>query len=175
MPLRPSPPPLARVVQGALLLAVTLWFEGRPSWSQVADVARPDAQGDFRSVAVIGPRGSYGQRLWLVVDRDPQGLRCRDGNGLSLIALRPGAVLETASGAASLFLLQGKPYLKVRVEPVDLLEDARQEGRGTATACLVRANSAYIAPIHPDSLAKFNATPRSATPHQTLPRQTTPR
>lgn len=152
-----------------MLLASALLSEGRPGWSQVADVAVPDAQGDFRSIAVPGPRGSYAQRLWLVVDRDPRGLRCRDGGGRSLIALRPGAVLESASVAANLFVLQGKPYLKVRVEPVDLLEDARQEGRGLAAACLVRANSAFIAPIHPDSLAKFIAAPRPATPHRIPP------
>lgn len=121
--------------------------------SQVADVVHPDPQGDFPSVMVAGPRGQYQQRFWLVVDRDPRGLWCRDVQGRPLIALRRGAVVETG-GASPVFFNLGKSYLRVRVKPVDVLYDGRLKGRGTATSCVVRANTSFLAPIHPDSLER---------------------
>lgn len=122
-----------------------------PSWSQVADVVHPDAQGDFPSVMVAGPRGQYQQRFWLVVDRDPRGLWCRDAKGLPLIAIRRGAVVETDE-ISPVLLNEGKSYLRVRIKPVDVLYDARMRGRGKATTCVVRANTSFLAPIHPDSM-----------------------
>ncbi|MEB3325869.1 MAG: hypothetical protein VKM17_11125 [Cyanobacteriota bacterium] len=124
-----------------------------PARSQVADVVHPDPQGDFPSLRLVGPRGQYGQRFWLVVDRDPRGLWCRDGQGRPLIALRRGAVLETDE-TDPVILRLGKAYLRVRVKPVDVLYDARLKDRGTATICEVRANSSFLAPIHPDSLER---------------------
>jgi len=123
------------------------------AWSQVADVVHPDPQGDFPSVMVDGPRGQYRQRFWLVVDRDPRGLWCRDAQGRALIALRRGAVVQTDETSPVLFN-QGKSYLRVRVKPVDVLYDARLRERGTATTCVVRANTSFLAPIHPDSLER---------------------
>jgi len=121
--------------------------------SQVADVVHPDPQGDFPSVMVTGPRGQYRQRFWLVVDRDPRGLWCRDVQGRPLIALRRGAVVETV-GASPVFFNLGKSYLRVHVKPVDVFYDGRLKDPGTATSCVVRANTSFLAPIHPDSLER---------------------
>lgn len=122
--------------------------------AQVADVVRPDAQGEFKAIRIDGPRGSSPQRFWLVVDRDPRGLLCRDERGLARIALRYGAVVELEQPEQQLapLLLQGKPYLLVAAKPVDILHDARFMDRGRASSCRVRANSAYLAPIQMESM-----------------------
>lgn len=123
--------------------------------AQSADVIRPAADGDFRSLEIPGNRGTYRQRFWLVVDRDPRGLWCRDITGRPSIALKTGSVIETDSlsfPATPLQLWEGKAYLNVRVKPVDILYDARLRGRGRGAICLVRANSSFIAPINPDSM-----------------------
>jgi hypothetical protein len=123
--------------------------------AQSADVIRPAADGDFRILEIPGSRGSYQQRFWLVVDRDPRGLWCRDSNGRPSISLKNGSVIETderSFPATPLQLREGKAYLHVRIKPVDILYDARLRGRGNATTCLVRANSSFIAPINPASM-----------------------
>jgi len=123
--------------------------------AQSAEVIRPAADGDFRSIEIPGNRGSYRQRFWLVVDRDPRGLWCRDITGRPSIALKTGSVIETderSFPATPLQLREGKAYLHVQVKPVDILYDARLRGRGKPAICLVRANSSFIAPINPDSL-----------------------
>lgn len=123
--------------------------------AQSAEVIRPAADGDFRILDIPGNRGSYRQRFWLVVDRDPRGLWCRDITGRPSIALKTGSVIETdepSFPATPLQLREGKAYLNVRIKPVDILYDARLRGRGRAALCLVRANSSFIAPINPDSL-----------------------
>jgi hypothetical protein len=130
--------------------------------AQSADVVRPDGQGDFRTVSVAGARGTYPQRFWLVVDRDPRGLRCRDRSWRAWIALRYGAVLSLASpDSAGLqpLLVQGKPYVWVDVKPIDLLYDVRFKDRGKAAVCAVRANSSFIAPIQPESLQQVQIRP----------------
>lgn len=123
-----------------------------PAHAQVAEVVAPTPQGDFTTVEIPGARGTYRQRFWLVVDRDPRGLWCRDARGRDLIALRRGAVVETAEATQPLMIDQNKPYLKVKIKPTDLLHDARHRGRGHATSCVVRANTSFLAPINPDSL-----------------------
>jgi hypothetical protein len=42
----------------------------------------------------------------------------------------------------------------VRIKPVDILYDARVSELGTATTCLVRVNTSFLAPIHLDSMKK---------------------
>ncbi|MEB3323114.1 MAG: hypothetical protein VKI81_09860 [Synechococcaceae cyanobacterium] len=138
------------------MLALPILLAATGVRAQGADVIRPDAQGDFPSVDIPGGRGTYRQRFWLVVDRDPRGLWCRDATGRPSIALRYGAVIEIdpAAGPPSpVVTRQGKPHLRVRVKPVDILHDARLRGRGTPAACVVRANSSFLAPIHPESMA----------------------
>lgn len=149
--LRPGPVLLAPVLLGVVLGAGVLG-PIPPGSSQVADVASADARGDFLSITLTGARGTYRQRFWLVVDRDPGGLWCRDARGKPVIALRPGAVVETDPTSAPVVRKQGKPFLRVRFKPVDILQDAHATGGGTATACLVRANVSFLAPIHPESL-----------------------
>lgn len=123
-----------------------------PAWCQVAEVVAPDAQGNFPAITLPGPRGPYPQRFWLVVDRDPRGLWCRDSRGRPLVALRRGAVLETDATANPVLLRDGRPYLRVRPKPVAIQEETRLRDRGTALSCWVRAHGAFVAPIHPDSL-----------------------
>lgn len=123
--------------------------------AQIAEVIRPDSQGDFRSVQVSGPRGTYIQKYWLVVDRDPQGLLCRDDRGRARIALRTGAVVALAPDDFRMpnpLLRDSKPYLRVQVKPMDILQDVRHRERGTLAVCAVRANTAFLAPINQDSL-----------------------
>ena len=124
--------------------------------TQTADVISPGEDGDFSSLQIPGPRGSYLQRFWLVVDRDPRGLWCRDRQGRPSIALKYGSVIESdtsAQAGGAVLLNQGKTYLRVKVKPMDILYDARlRRWKTTATTCVVRANSSFLAPINPDSM-----------------------
>jgi hypothetical protein len=124
--------------------------------AQTADVVSPGEDGDFRSLQIPGPRGSYPQIFWLVVDRDPRGLWCRDPQGRPSIALKYGSVVEsdTSSQAGEALLLnQGKAYVRVKVKPMDILYDARLGSRhANPISCVVRANSSFLAPINPDSM-----------------------
>lgn len=127
--------------------------------AQSADVIRPGSDGDFRSIEIPGNRGSYPQRFWLVVDRDPRGLWCRDLSGRPSIALKYGSVIRSVDPsvtASPIKLSQGKAYLQVHVKPVDILYDARLHGRGSTSMCLVRANSSFIAPINSESMGELH-------------------
>jgi hypothetical protein len=148
--LRPCHGVRVRKVVGLLLLLIS---PGAAD-AQVADVVRPDVQGDYTTIRIAGPRGSIPQRFWLVVDRDPRGLLCRDHQGRAWIALRYGSVLQLADPDQQLepLLIQGKPTLRVAVKPIDILFDSRFRDRGKGMACMVRANSLYLAPIQTDSL-----------------------
>lgn len=157
LPMRPrtgqDQPPADSLVLLNVVVALTL-LAPPAARAQVADVVRPDAQGDFRSIRIAGPRGSTPQRFWLVVNRDPRGLQCRDDQGRAWIALRYGSVVQLAEPErqATPLLLQGKPTLRLAVKPVDILYDARFRERGQATVCRVRGNSVFLAPIQQDSL-----------------------
>jgi hypothetical protein len=144
----------------AFLLALSV-LSSTAAQAQIAEVVRPDAQGDFATINIRGDRAIFQQRFWLVVDRDPRGLLCRDLHGRAWIALRYGAVLELdqAEQQSSQQLIQGKPYLRMAIKPVDLLYDARFQGRGQSSVCFVRANSAFLPPIHPDSLEQIRLRP----------------
>ena len=140
---------------GLLYVVVALTLLWPPAArAQVADVVRPDARGDFRSIRIAGPRGSTPQRFWLVVDRDPRGLLCRDRQGRAWIALRYGSVVQLVEPEQQNEPMrpEGKPTLLVAVKPIDILVDARFRERGKATVCRVRANSSFVAPIQTDSL-----------------------
>jgi hypothetical protein len=140
--------------QPMLLLAGLLAFAGSAS-AQIADVVLPDPRGDFRTLQIKGPRGANPQRFWLVLDRDPSGLWCRDPSWRPVVALRRGAVLEADLQDPKLPALlnrQGVPYLRVRVKPMDILRDNRIGEQGKEFSCAVRASANFLAPIHPDSL-----------------------
>ena len=143
------PPALALI---SLVLA-------QPVLAQSADVPRPDARGDFHSSLVNGPRGAYGQRFWLVVDRDPYGLLCRDARGRAWLALKYGSVLEAEAAAApppAPLLERGPTWLRVQVKPVDVLLDARPRAGGLDPFCWVRAHTTVLAPLNPDSLRQVS-------------------
>ncbi len=122
--------------------------------AQWADVPRMDLNGDFQTTKVKGNRGYYQQMLWLIVDRDPEGLNCRplDG-GESLIKLDYGGILRTKVESArsnAITLKEGKPWLNVRLTrlaaPVlDLRQGAERLG---PYHCQVRASADLIAPIN---------------------------
>lgn len=147
--------PLRSVSIGCLLASLNL-VVASASTAQVPDVVKPAPDGDFPSISVSGFRGIHPQRYWLVVDRDPRGLLCRDGQGRGLIALKYGSVIETDLSPASpspLSFQQGKSVVRVRVQPMHLLFDARLKHRGTPTTCNVRANTSFIAPVNGESIA----------------------
>lgn len=139
-------------LDAALLTLGLLFPPAAPA--QIAEVVRPDAQGDFISIRMAAARGSIAQRFWLVVDRDPRGLLCRDEQGRARIALRYGSVVELDQPEQQLapLLIGGKPYLRLAVKPIDLLYDARFTQRGQSAVCRVRANSAFLAPIQMESM-----------------------
>ncbi|WP_233130364.1 hypothetical protein [Synechococcus sp. 1G10] len=147
-----------RLVKSSLICLLCSPFSISPNMvakAQSADVIRPEQDGDFRSIEIPGNRGSYRQRFWLVVDRDPRGLWCRDLKGRPTIALKYGSVIEsvgTSVIARPIQLSQGKAYLQVEIKPVDILYDARLQERGTPSTCFVRASAFFIAPINPDSM-----------------------
>lgn len=136
------------------LLALLLLLAPSGVRAQIAEVVRPDAQGEFSSIRVRGARGSYAQRFWLVVDRDPRGLQCRDELGRARIALRYGSVVQLDQPEQQLtpLMIQGKPYLRLAVQPIAILHDARFRDRGQPAVCRARASSAFLAPIQMDSL-----------------------
>ena len=139
---------LAGLLAGMALL-------GEPLRAQTLDVPQPDPQGNFAAGQARGDRGPVPQRYWLVVDRDPRGLLCRDEQGRPSIALKYGAVIEALAPlavAASLSTGASGTWLRVRVKPVAVLYDARQRGRGSEAICRVRAHAVYLAPLNADSL-----------------------
>lgn len=144
-----------------LLLALALPTAPR-AHAQIAEVVRPDAQGDFTTLRVPGSRGTSPQRFWLVVDRDPRGLLCRDEQGRAWITLRYGAVLQLDQPEQQQqpLWIGGKPTLRLAVKPVDIQSDVRfRRDHGQAMVCRVRANSTVLAPIQEDSLQQTRLRP----------------
>ena len=138
------------------LLFTALLVTGPPLAAQLADVPIPDGEGNFRTSRIAGMRGDYQQRQWLVVERDPQGLNCRDGKGRIPVALRYGSVIDSdlrQDPIEAVTIERGLPWLRVIVNPADLLRDHRPPAsRNRPLSCLVRARADLIAPINPDSL-----------------------
>ena len=147
--------PLRSVAFGCWLASLNLVLASAAT-AQVPDVVKPAGDGDFPSISVSGFRGVHPQRYWLVVDRDPRGLLCRNEKGQALLALKYGSVIETdlsPSSPSPLSFQQGKSVVRVKVLPIHLLFDARLKHRGTSTTCTVRANTAFIAPVNGESIA----------------------
>ncbi len=120
--------------------------------AQMADVPNFDTNGDFPSARVWGNRGYYPHWQWLVIEPDPTGLNCRDANGLVIVTLAYGAVVESVFDNTNdaIELVDGQPWLKVRASMFDLHRRVIDE-TAVAYTCYVRANNEYIAPINPDS------------------------
>jgi hypothetical protein len=146
--LRPSYLPLV-----ALATALLPWTS---AGAQIADVPPANANGDFISSRLPGSRSAYPQRQWLVVERDPAGLNCRDQRGQVVASLAYGAVVDSdlkGDGTEAIVVMAGRPWLQLLAHPFDLQQDLRPQGqRLQPVACRVRANGAYLAPLNPDSL-----------------------
>ena len=138
----------------ALATALLPWGSVR---AQIADVPLANANGDFLSSRLPGNRTAYPQRQWLVVDRDPAGLNCRDSRGQVLASLSYGAVVDSdlkGDGTEAIVVIAGRPWLQLLAHPFDLRQDLRPQGqRLRPVACRVQANAALIAPLNPDTLA----------------------
>ena len=122
--------------------------------AQWADVPRMDINGDFQTSKVQGNRGYYQQMLWLVVDRDPEGLNCRplDG-GEPLVKLDYGGILMTqvkSTETNAITLREGQPWLNVTLSRLSSLTLDRRKGaeRSGPYHCQVRASADLIAPIN---------------------------
>jgi hypothetical protein len=119
-------------------------------------VPRANSQGDFLSTRLQGNRGVYSQRQWLVVTTDSDGLNCRDAQGRVLAALAYGAVVDSdlsAPGGEAIVAVSGRPWLRLIAHPFDLRRDWRPpDQRLRPVACRVRAHTAYVAPLNPDTL-----------------------
>ncbi len=117
-----------------------------PVSAQVADVPKANEAGDFTTAKVMGNRGYYRNTHWLVVD--PSGvLNCRaTPNGEITTRLSSGWIVTAAfpantAGDAMVMTQSGSWLRVIATEPL---------GTGKLPACLVRANSRYIAPISVD-------------------------
>lgn len=138
--------------------------------AQWAAVPRMDVNGDFQTTKVQGNRGDYQQMLWLVVDRDPEGLNCRPLDGSeSLVKIDYGNILMTKVESAetnAIFLRDGKPWLNVTLTSLSSpLLDLRQGAeRSGPYHCQVRASTDLIAPINNSSIDELR---RSAFDEET--------
>jgi len=121
--------------------------------AQVADVPAFDNNGDFQSSRVLGNRGTYQQKQWLVVDPDPKGLNCRDNQFSVVVTLGYGSVVDAVFSSNqdnAIRSIDGNPWLRVSASFLDI--QTRNTGERLDTyICYVRANREYIAPINPDS------------------------
>lgn len=122
--------------------------------AQWADVPRMDANGDFQTTKVLGNKGYYQQMLWLVVDRDREGLNCRPADGGDpLVKLDFGGILLTRIEAAdtnAITMRQGQPWLNVTLTRLasPVLDLRQGSDRRESYHCQVRANADLIAPIN---------------------------
>lgn len=125
---------------------MTACLMANPVQAQVAEVPGATAQGDFKSAKVLGNRGYYQNKSWLVVDTS-SGLNCRaTPNGTVKSVLMPGSVVSAVfagQGNDAIAFHQGSPWLRVTPQ-------IPAYGSGTAGTCYVRANVRYIAPISQD-------------------------
>jgi hypothetical protein len=130
-----------------------------PVSAQRADVPATDRSGNFRSTRMQGNRGVYQQTYWLVVDRDPAGLNCRNSKfrsrGPSLqkqeVTLQPGAIIKADHYALdddAISIVEGETWLRVIVNQAAMQYDGRRQERDKPYQCYVRANASFIAPIN---------------------------
>jgi len=137
----------------ALATALLPWTS---AGAQIADVPLANANGDFLSTRLPGNRTAYPQRQWVVVERDPAGLNCRDERGQVVALLAYGAVVDSdlkGDGTEAIVVMAGRPWLRLLAHPFDLRQDLRpQAQRVHLVSCRVRANAAYLAPLNPDTL-----------------------
>jgi hypothetical protein len=139
-----------------LVVLATALLPWTSAGAQIAAVPLATANGDFVSSRLPGNRNAYPQRQWLVVDRDPAGLNCRDDRGQVVALLAYGAVVDSdlkGDGTEAIVVMAGRPWLRLLAHPFDLRQDLRPQGqRLLPVACRVQANAAFIAPLNPDTV-----------------------
>jgi len=142
------------VVKAGVLLITSTWLN--PALAQRADVPQVDRNGNFRSSRVQGNRGFYQQTHWLVVDRDPAGLNCRKmPQGKPYAVFQYGDIVKAnhyEPGDDAISIMNGQTWLRVTSQEWWRIIDPSQSGRDRKVQCIVRANSAFIAPINLDDL-----------------------
>ena len=136
-------------------LAISLLIQPGPALAQRAEPPRPDREGNFNSSQVMGNRGLYEVRYWLVVDPDPGGSNCRDPrDGMRPIKkLFYGDLLETDSPGRgklqqAVERYNGLTWLRVRL-PNWRIPSSKSHGY---SSCLIRAHSRFIAPVNDSDL-----------------------
>jgi hypothetical protein len=127
-----------------------------PAWGQRADVPQVDKDGNFRSSRVQGNRGFYHQTHWLVVDRDVSGLNCREmPQGKPYALFQYGDIVKAhhfEPGDDAISIVNGQTWLRVTSQETWRIVNPAQSGGSRTVECIVRANSAFIAPINLDDL-----------------------
>ena len=125
------------------------------AFAQRAEPPLPDSGGNFNSSQTMGNRGLYEARYWLVVEVDRNGTNCRDPrNGMQpLTKLFYGDLLETDTPVRgglqqAVERHNGKPWLRIRL-PNWRIPAKKDPG---SSACLIRANSRFIAPVNGSDL-----------------------
>jgi hypothetical protein len=121
------------------------------AYAQATEVPDFDNNGDFKSSRVLGNRGTYAHKQWLVVD--PDGLNCRNEQQSVVVTLSYGSVVDAVfsnNQDNAIRLIDGKPWLRVSVSLFDI-QTRQTNNRLDTYTCYVRANREYIAPINPDS------------------------
>jgi hypothetical protein len=142
------------IVKIGVALIISAWLN--PALAQRADVPEVDRDGNFRSSRVQGNRGFYQQTHWLVVDRDPSGLNCREmPQGKPYAVFRYGDIVKAnhfEPGDDAISIMNGQTWLRVTSQETWKIVNPAQRGRDRTVECIVRANSAFIAPINLDDL-----------------------
>lgn len=146
----------------SLWLFILIWSDlsSFSVFAQRADVPEVDKHSNFPSARVIGNRGFYYQTYWLVVDRDSAGLNCLSftPEAQPQVSLKYGSIIMAdmeGQWVDPVFALNGQTWLRVTVNRTVLQRDYREKERSIPIKCIVRANSAFIAPINQDDLREF--------------------
>ncbi|OLP16791.1 hypothetical protein BST81_19035 [Leptolyngbya sp. 'hensonii'] len=146
------------------LAALILAMPVLPVSAQIADVSQPDGNGNFKTARILGNRGYYLQRKWLIVEPDKAGVNCRNKQGKVLVRIAYGAVVDSVviqtnavmprpplkANWDAIEVLDGKPWVYVRVNLLDVQQTLGN--RQNTYTCYVRAHRQYIAPINEDQL-----------------------
>lgn len=155
---------------GSLSITTSIYLVNSVVIAQVADVPRPNSDGDFTTAFVLGNRGYYANEKWLVVsqsvDQRDAALNCRYApNGEIRSRIVSGAIIEAVflgspntPGAIEPNLANdaivsesGVPWLRVQGTS-DFFYPAQAGNWESLGECYVRANLQYIAPINNDGL-----------------------
>jgi hypothetical protein len=140
----------------SIAIASCTWTS--PTLAQRADVPEVDQTGSIRSSRVQGNRGFYQQLYWLVVDSDPAGLNCRLSHTSQPYAVfQYGDVIRAEHYEPSddaIFIHNGQKGIRVISQYTWRIRDLASRANTQTVRCIVRANSAFVAPINLDDLGE---------------------